>query len=996
MKRCNRKLTHQTTCFSPRFCVALGSIIAFFSLISPVFGQLFSGDQNLPSLKWRKIEGHQFTLIYPTTFEKKAAELARELDSLYLLVNKDLQARNRKIPVVIQNQSVLSNGFVQLAPRKSEWISTPPPQSENFDWMTILAVHEMRHVAQFDRIVGKFNPPFFEQLGLALYGLNLPAWLFEGDAVRIESTVTRGGRGRTPSYLMPLRTNLLNNKLYSYQKNYLGSYRSVTPGHYELGYALSSKLEADYGAGATAILFRDIAKSLIRPYNMSKALQSMTGHNTKSWHTKTIQSLQETWKAEDERRYKADYATYPLGQDKKSGSNFPNSWLLPQPLGTAGGWLALRQGVQYAPAIMQFDAQGESPKKIVSLGWQLAPHFSASGKRLVWDEYRRNARFGMQMYNVLVTYDLATKQKRQLTYGTRLFSPALSADGAQVASIAVAEDNQCALVLLDWDTGTEIQRIDMPEGWMLQTPSFHTSGEKVVAAVISSLGNSLIEFDLSSRTYMLLFDWQAQQLESPVYWKDEVLFKAHFGEIDNIYVLKRDFPGEVSASLDDKIIGDGSVRIQQVTHVRFGAFHPAVDHTTQTLYFNNYQLGGHLVSMLSLPEYLRQEVAFNTPDYVLLLPSFKGKGERKEGSQAVVELESKPYTGWKTWFNFHSLSLSSNEFSNVMDMKPGVFLLSDNLLNTIQTRLGYVYNSEERSSEYNASLILQRWLPKFEIGYENRGRSGVTRVVNQADSSSVDHKMKWREHNIKFDASIPLTFYQFNHLYTMNFYVGTYMLQRYNLSVAPGSTAVQRNFVEEIRFPLRYAFSFRHQLRAGQLDLAPRWGQAFGLGYRHFKQEDVNKGKNNRLFTFWSTFFFPGFMPNHSTVLRFNYQQGAGLFEATNDIPLVSGYDYLAPSKVRNTFLTTYQFPIAYPDWEIGNLAYIKRIKGGFFADFQNIKPSQSSSLKPRTYGLELRANMNLFRYFLPVFDVGAKVIVDNHPQHRGKIYSGFSVGYTY
>jgi hypothetical protein len=137
-------------------------------------------------------------------------------------------------------------------------------------------------------------------------------------------------------------------------------------------------------------------------------------------------------------------------------------------------------------------------------------------------------------------------------------------------------------------------------------------------------------------------------------------------------------------------------------------------------------------------------------------------------------------------------------------------------------------------------------------------------------------------------------------------------------------------------------------------------------------------------------------MPNHSTVLRFNYQHGAGLFEPTNDIPLVSGFDYLTPSKVRNTFLTTYQFPIAYPDWEIGNVAYIKRIKGGFFADFQNIKPSQSSSLKPRTYGLELRANMNVFRYFLPLFDVGVKVIVDNHPAHRGKIYSGFSFGYAY
>src|SRR5690606_38099681 len=124
----------------------------------------------------------------------------------------------------------------------------------------------------------------------------------------------------------------------------------------------------------------------------------------------------------------------------------------------------------------------------------------------------------------------------------------------------------------DWDSGVKIQRIDMPDGWMLQTPSFHVSGEKVVAVVISPAGNSLIEFNLGSGLYHVLFDWQVQQLERPVYWKDDVLFKAHFGGLDNIYVMKRDFPGEVSGMLDDRPTGDGAVRLQQATHVRFGAF----------------------------------------------------------------------------------------------------------------------------------------------------------------------------------------------------------------------------------------------------------------------------------------------------------------------------------------------------------------------------------------------------------------------------------------
>jgi hypothetical protein len=93
---------------------------------------------------------------------------------------------------------------------------------------------------------------------------------------------------------------------------------------------------------------------------------------------------------------------------------------------------------------------------------------------------------------------------------------------------------------------------------------------------------------------------------------------------------------------------------------------------------------------------------------------------------------------------------------------------------------------------------------------------------------------------------------------------------------------------------------------------------------------------------------------------------------------------------VHNTLLFDYRFPLFYPDWEIGPFAYIKRFKGGFFADFENI--FNGHGLSPRTYGAELRADMNLLRFYLPNFELSGKIIFVNQKPVQNPIFeTGFS-----
>src|SRR5690606_33321857 len=109
--------------------------------------------------------------------------------------------------------------------------------------------------------------------------------------------------------------------------------------------------------------------------------------------------------------------------------------------------------------------------------------------------------------------------------------------------------------------------------------------------------------------------------------------------------------------------------------------------------------------------------------------------------------------------------------------------------------------------------------------------------------------------------------------------------------------------------------------------------------------------------------------------------------------PMVSGYDQLRLTRPDNTFFINYKFPFAYPDFEIGSLAYVKRLKATIFSDFEDV--GIKNNFKPRTLGVALRADMNLLRFLLPNFDVGIKTIYINENNPKRFIFQ-FSMGYSY
>ena len=87
-----------------------------------------------------------------------------------------------------------------------------------------------------------------------------------------------------------------------------------------------------------------------------------------------------------------------------------------------------------------------------------------------------------------------------------------------------------------------------------------------------------------------------------------------------------------------------------------------------------------------------------------------------------------------------------------------------------------------------------------------------------------------------------------------------------------------------------------------------------------------------------------------------------------------------------------YKFPVLYPDFSIGKLAYIKRLKSSLFYDYAWLSvPVQDENgkiypnyneLKMKSFGLELTSDLHVLRFFAPI-EIGFRTVYRPYPEFR-------------
>jgi hypothetical protein len=214
--------------------------------------QVFGG--NPPSLKWHQLNTDTARVIFPAGLDSIAEEVAAIVHKLSRTTLPTIGHTQRKINIVLQNQTTIANGYVSLAPFRSEFQLTP--EQNSFDlgsllWPKLLAIHEYRHVQQYNNFRVGLSAAFyylFGEGGQALANsLSVPNWFWEGDAVYQETLISEQGRGRLPFFFNGYRGLWAGGKDYSWMKLRNGSFRDYIPDWYPVGYMLISYGRERYG-----------------------------------------------------------------------------------------------------------------------------------------------------------------------------------------------------------------------------------------------------------------------------------------------------------------------------------------------------------------------------------------------------------------------------------------------------------------------------------------------------------------------------------------------------------------------------------------------------------------------------------------------------------------------------------------------------------------------------------------------------------------------------
>jgi len=908
--------------------------------------QIFDNSQPHFRVKWNQINTENFRLIFPQEFNKSAPTLANQLDQYLKFSSNNLDERPKKINIILQQNHILQNGFVQLAPRKSEFFSTPSGVADNQEWLPNLALHELRHVVQFDKLTGNIKRPFGELLAMAFFGINLPSWYYEGDATLQETLFSNGGRGRLSAWNMELRANILSGKQYHFNKYVHGSFKNIVPSYYTIGYFMNSEMyEKDTKINAK--IYEEMNGKLLRPFNFQRALKKYYGTKASGIFDKTVANLAQKW---------VEPSTSNLPEPITFDDKYPTDYLLPQV--EKSTVFTLQRNNQRTPRIVKFDQNSpQEYKEVVKLGAQIMPYFHLRKHLITWDEYRKDARYSKQTYNVINVFDTQTNIKKTITNNSRYYTPTLSNDLKNIACVEVNLNNESSIAILNTASGDKIDSIPMPIGMHIQQPYYNDESIKIVAIAVDSRGTNLIEIDLKSKEITELLTWSNLQLERPIYAENGIIFKANQQGKDDIFILK-------------------SGKLAQLTVSKFGAFNPS--YTNGKLWFNDFTVKGHKINSLEIAEIPFKETTLTRAETLYAQQNNIQLDTTSQNRDYATDI--KPYRILKNSINFHSLTLSANDFESFDNYKPGIYWLSNDLLNTTRVKLGYEREVELEKNSYLAELTYQRYYPKFNLGYKNSGNFGVAKNSKGIDSLRFD----FRYHQITADMQLPFSIYRGNNTYSYGVNLGTYYIKRYDVSVKN-----LRNFTNQIRFPLNYQAYFNKNAMLSTMDLAPRWGQNFNIIYRHMPFE---KG-NNHSCALRTNFYFPGLFLNHSFQTRFSIQQSEGVFRGNYDIPLIDGFSYLPSSPVKNTLLFDYRLPLIYPDLSIGQFAYVKRIHGQFSADYLNV---HNSTIAPKSLSAGLNFDFNVFKYNEPLFTFRILGTYVNDARVRNKINPTFSLSYSY
>jgi hypothetical protein len=866
--------------------------------------------QNPPEISWYRLDAPHFTVIYPDSLAGEAQRVATLLEGRFEALSRSLGRSPPRIPVVLNQESLTTNAYVAWSPRRSQWYPMSNTTVDAFgpvDWYQLLAVHEGRHVVQEHVMrtgwVGLAARLFGDNTTVLLAGsLYFPAWLWEGDAVAMETALLGSGRGRQPSFTGRLRAMRADSMAYEYYPAWQGSYRTYLPDWYELGYILTNYVRRHHGDSAWRRVMRRASWNPLVPWALSKALERETGQSLTRLHRAAVAEIDGHW-----REQRAAVIETPATRLSPANDDY-HVWSLPQYAGD-GSVIAAYSDLNTVTQLVRLrNGRRETLVRRVGLVGEL--QFHVRGSRVVWSEYQVDPRYGERNFLEVRLLDLATGKVRRLTHRTRFYGPALSPDGRQIAVVEFDRSRAAHLVILDAESGRAVQRVSNPSFGFLVTPAWSVDGASMlVVDVHRSRGNALLRVSLRGARVDTLIDYRHQAISRPVPHGARVYFGSPRSGLDNVWVL------------------DTATRqLSRVTARRFGATGASVSHDGSRLLFSDQNPAGYDVAEMALDS-ARFEAEASVPVHaVLYADSVVAQESRLAGSLAeppgtdeslvgAPRWPTRRFKGWSSIFDFHSLMIAPTADA----VNAGLALESRNLLNTFGLTVGAVFNLNEGTAAFEAGASYAGLPTILDAGV----RLG-SRVSTYTDSAGRETAFSWKERSVQTVVRLPLTRLNGQRRQSVTGSVGWGFTR---ISAQPVGFRFENN--NGVFMPLSYGLTASHARAAAYRDLY-QTGASLSAIYRH---TPGGQDYRSHIGAARGTAITRGLFANHAVVADAGHEeQRPTNYRFASELQFPRGFPRRYHDRLTRAGLA-YHAPLVYPDLALGPLVYVRRVQGSVFVD---------------------------------------------------------------
>ncbi len=882
------------------------------SLATGAYAQQFGG--NPASVKWNQVNTLVARIIFPDHIDSTAIRVSSIISYLNSSEQNSLGVKKRKINLVLQNQTTISNGYVGLGPFRSEFFMTPLQNSfrlGSLPWAEQLVIHEFRHVQQYNNFDVGLSHLFKVVLGEEGQALAnnaaIPNWFFEGDAVLNETNVSRQGRGRLPFFFNAFRSLWQADKKYSWMKLRNGSYRDFVPDDYALGYLLVAYGSQKYGADFWKNVTQDAAAFKGVFYPFQKAVKRYSGKNYTQFRAEAFNYFKNKFELNNEKQKISSSRKDVLDEEYPA---FVNDTTV----------VYVRSSYKKIPSFVI--RNGKKEKKIRVKDLSLDNHFSYRNGKIVYASYQPDLRRANLDYSNLQVLDLETGRQKAITQQAKYFSPDMSEDGTKVVAVKVSPQGGSLLHILNAANGDLLTAIPNPGNLFYTYPKFY--GSKIISAVRNSVGKmslALVDTSLGNTEYLTSFSFSVTGF--PSVHNDTLYFSAAYGNEDQLFAIA--LKTKKIFLLHSSLMANGLGNYQATASNHQIVWTSFTSNGYKLQQAEKADLLWHAINADQLTD-LKAATGINNgmidstnADLLVAIPPEK----------VAVSKYSKTFR----LLNFHSLKPLVN------DPEYAITIVSENILNTLQTQASFSYNRAEQWKRVGFSTVYGALFPHLSGGVnytmDRRGRYRSQAVY-------------WNELEPYAGYNIPLTLSKgrsitfmnmgSNYVYNQSDFKGTYKdtLGRFSYSY------------------LSNYFSFSNQTQKARQNIYPRFAQSISLGYKGA----LTNYKGSQ-FVANGNLYLPGFFTNHSIVFNGAYlrKDTLGRLNFSSGFPFSRGYQAENLHKMLK-WGANYHLPLLYPDAGLANIVYVLRVRANLFYDHTQVNDFLSNR-KPfvsdfRSTGAEL------------------------------------------